>query len=302
VPVHLESHVTEVGTLELWCVSRDERHRWKLELNIRERETTTPAERDAGIVRLPWNAAPDLVAGVFARDEGALVPARQVASAKSWLSNARVDRRAALLPWAVSEGPRLSPVEASARILAHLREAWNHVHADRAPLERQPVVLTVPASFDEEARELTVEAARAAGLQDVTLLEEPLAALYAWIATNRKIAIDILGERALILVCDVGGGTTDFSLIRAGAPSGGELTFERIAIGEHLLLGGDNLDLALAVRLEQRSETPPSCRSPSGSTCGGSAARPRNSCCRTRRPIASPSRCSAPAVASWAEG
>jgi molecular chaperone DnaK (HSP70) len=213
---------------------------------------TTAAERDAGIVRLPWNAAPDLVAGVFARDEGALVPARQVASAKSWLSNARVDRRAALLPWAESEGPRLSPVEASARILAHLRDAWNHVHADRALLERQAVVLTVPASFDEEARELTVEAARAAGLQDVTLLEEPLAALYAWIAANRKVAVDILGERALILVCDVGGGTTDFSLIRAGAPSGGELTFERIAIGEHLLLGGDNLDLALAVLLEQR--------------------------------------------------
>jgi molecular chaperone DnaK (HSP70) len=211
------------------------------------------AERDAGVVRLPWDPAPDLVAGVFARDEGALVPHRQISSAKSWLSNARVDRRASLLPWGAEEGPTLSPVEASARLLAHLREAWNHRHAsDGARLEQQAVVLTVPASFDEEARELTVEAARAAGLSDVTLLEEPLAALYAWIAANRRAAAAILGGGALILVCDVGGGTTDFSLIRADLAADGELTFERIAIGEHLLLGGDNLDLTLAVHVERK--------------------------------------------------
>jgi molecular chaperone DnaK (HSP70) len=213
----------------------------------------TQAERDAGVVRLPWDAAPDLVAGVFARDEGALVPARQVSSAKSWLSNPRVDRTAALLPWGAEEGPRLSPVEASARLLMHVRDAWNHAHrqgGDR--LEEQAIVLTVPASFDEEARELTVQAGRDAGFQELTLLEEPLAALYAWIAANRTATTAMLAQGALILVCDVGGGTTDFSLIRAGIEADGELGFERIAIGEHLLLGGDNIDLSLAVLAERK--------------------------------------------------
>jgi molecular chaperone DnaK (HSP70) len=215
---------------------------------------TDPAQRESGAVRLPWDPAPDLVAGTFAREEGALVPARQISSAKSWLSNALVDRTAALLPWGAEQGGQISPVAASARLLRHLRDAWNYdyaQHEDGRPLEKQPVVLAVPASFDEEARELTVQAARDAGFADLTLLEEPLAALYAWIAAHRRELPAAFGAGALILVCDVGGGTTDLSLIRART-EGAELELERIAIGEHLLLGGDNLDLALAVVTEQR--------------------------------------------------
>jgi molecular chaperone DnaK (HSP70) len=213
---------------------------------------TDPAQRDGGAVALPWNASPDIVCGVFARDEGALVPARQISSAKSWLSNPHVDRTAALLPWGNESGAKLSPVEASARLLTHIRDAWNHEHGpDSAPLENQQIVLTVPASFDEEARELTVEAARVARFERLTLLEEPLAALYAWIAAHRRQLTAIFSGESLILVVDVGGGTTDFSLIRAHV-EGDELTFERIAIGEHLLLGGDNLDLSLAALVEQK--------------------------------------------------
>lgn len=214
----------------------------------------TEAERDGGSARLPWNPDADIITGVYAREQGALVPARQVSSAKSWLSNANVDRTAALLPWGVDVSWKLSPVEASTRILAHLRDAWNHEHArgnHALRLERQAIVLTVPASFDEEARELTVRAARDAGFEHLTLLEEPLAALYTWIAAHRRTAAATFAGGALILVCDVGGGTTDFSLIRA-AVTEGELEFERIAIGEHLLLGGDNVDLALAVLIEQK--------------------------------------------------
>jgi molecular chaperone DnaK (HSP70) len=211
-----------------------------------------PDERDGGGLALPWNPRPDLVAGVFARDRGALVPARQVSSAKSWLSNPSVDRRAALLPWTTDADERISPVDASARLLAHLRDAWNHQHAQRKVplrLEDQDVVLTVPASFDEEARELTVEAAREVGLEHLTLLEEPLAALYAWMATHPGELAERLRDGGLLLVCDVGGGTTDFSLIRATTGEDG-LHFERTAIGEHLLLGGDNMDLALAAAVE----------------------------------------------------
>jgi molecular chaperone DnaK (HSP70) len=214
----------------------------------------TDAERAGGMGRLPWDLSPDAIAGVLARDHGALVPSRLVSSAKSWLSNAQVDRTAPLLPWGAESGRRLSPVEASARILAHLRDAWNHEHAgDTASrLEAMAIVLTVPASFDEEARELTVQAARDAGFERLTLLEEPLAALYAWLAAHRRsAAAKAFDEGSRILVCDVGGGTTDFSLIRTSVEDG-ELAFERIAIGDHLLLGGDNLDLALAVGIEQR--------------------------------------------------
>ena len=211
-------------------------------------------QRDSGLMRLPWNPAPDAVAGVFARDEGALVPARQVASAKSWLSNPHVDRTAPLLPWGVDADIRISPADAATRVLAHIRDAWNHERAGSADerLERHAIVLTVPASFDEEARELTVQAARDAGFANLTLLEEPLAALYAWIGSHRRTLASTFGSGALILVCDVGGGTTDFSLIRAALDADGELEFERIAIGEHLLLGGDNLDLALAALVEQK--------------------------------------------------
>jgi molecular chaperone DnaK (HSP70) len=216
----------------------------------------TGSEQQANLARLPWNAKPEVVAGVFARDHGGLVPARQITSAKSWLVNASVDRAAGLLPWGAEEGPRLSPVEASAHLLRHLRDAWNHELSgtsagDVLRLEHQPIVLTVPASFDEEARELTVQAARDAGFDRVVLLEEPIAALYSWIASHRREAAAGLSNDALVLVCDVGGGTTDFSLMRATA-AGAELRFERIAIGEHLLLGGDNVDLALAALVEEK--------------------------------------------------
>ena len=165
-----------------------------------------------------------------------------------------MDRTAALLPWGTESGPKLSAVEASTHLLAHLRDAWNHDYPSpdhTLRLERRPIVLTVPASFDEEARELTVQAARDAGFEQLVLLEEPLAALYAWIARHSRPLSSIFDEGALILVCDVGGGTTDFSLIRAGIEQG-DVAFERIAIGEHMLLGGDNLDLALAMLVEQK--------------------------------------------------
>src|SRR5205823_13933946 len=157
--------------------------------------------------------------------------------------------------------PMVSPVEASARYLMHLRNAWNHaMTAEGATnpqqlFENQEIVLAVPASFDEEARELTVEAARQAGLQKLTLLEEPLAAFYAWIATNRGSLKTELHGGDVVLVCDVGGGTSDFSLIQVHIMDG-EVQFERTAIGEHLLLGGDNLDLALARRIEEKLDHP----------------------------------------------
>ncbi len=215
----------------------------------------TPAEREAGDLALPWDAEARTAVGVFARDHGALVPSRQVTSAKSWLAHGGVDRTAPILPFGHDlDDPGISPVDASAQYLAHIRDAWNHAIArgDQAlALQSQQVVLTVPASFDEEARELTADAASRAGLSHVILIEEPVAALYAWIARDPRRALDRIEDGALILVCDVGGGTTDFSLVRA-TESVGERGFERLAIGEHLLLGGDNLDLALAVDVESR--------------------------------------------------
>jgi hypothetical protein len=204
---------------------------------------------------LPWDEHPQAIAGVMAREQGALIPGRQVASAKSWLCHDGVDRRAALLPrGAEPPQPMVSPVEASARYLLHLRDAWNQaMAADDAScrFEQQEIVLTVPASFDAEARELTVEAARLAGLLHLTLLEEPLAAFYAWIAGHPEMVQKQLRDGELILICDVGGGTTDFSLVRTRIVDGA-VQFERTAIGEHLLLGGDNLDLALSRRVEER--------------------------------------------------
>src|SRR6185295_9786365 len=147
-----------------------------------------PHEIANGVVAMPWNRTPDAIAGVLARERGALAPARQVASAKSWLAHPGVDRRAAILPWGAASSPRISPVDASARYLMHIRDAWNATVAaadDNLRLELQRIVLTVPASFDEEARELTVEAARRAQFESLTLLEEPVAAFYAWIADQR---------------------------------------------------------------------------------------------------------------------
>jgi hypothetical protein len=192
----------------------------------------------------------DPVAGAWAREQGALTPARLVHSAKSWLSNAEVDRTAKILPWDAPEGGRLfSPVEVSSRYLAHMREAWDRAREE--PLAAHEVVLTVPASFEEEARELTVAAAREAGVENLTLIEEPAAAFYAWIATHLAESRRQLRDGMTVLVCDVGGGTSDFTLIRV-ARSGDAVDFTRTAVGRHLLLGGDNLDLALSWLAESK--------------------------------------------------
>jgi molecular chaperone DnaK (HSP70) len=200
--------------------------------------------------------------GVYAREQGALVPTRLVHSAKSWLSNPDVDRTAKILPWDSQETGRvLSPVEVSSRIIAKFREEWDKVMG--MPLAEQEIVLTVPASFDEEARELTVMAARDAGLEKLTLLEEPAAAFYSWIANNLATSRKKLFDGQTVLVCDVGGGTSDFSLIRVSR-EGDLVNFTRTAVGKHLLLGGDNLDLTLAWLVESKLGVPLSIRQRSG--------------------------------------
>ena len=215
----------------------------------------SPEERSRGRLALPWSPDPDRIAGAWARDHGALLPGRLVSSAKSWLCHSGVDRRAAILPWEAEPADRvISPVRASAEYLGHLREAWNSIVAagrDELRLERQDIVLTLPASFDEEARELTLEAARAAGFAQLTLQEEPTAALYAWLAAHREHWAEHLRGGDAVLVVDVGGGTSDFTLVAVQERDGG-LAFERVAVGDHLLLGGDNLDLALARRAESQ--------------------------------------------------
>ncbi|HLJ50952.1 MAG TPA: Hsp70 family protein [Bryobacteraceae bacterium] len=189
--------------------------------------------------------------GAYAREQGALVPTKSVHSAKSWLSNPDVDRTAKILPWDAQEGGRvLSPVEVSTKIIAHIRDAWNAVHPGQ-PLTDQDVVLTVPASFDEEARELTVAAAREAGIEKLTLIEEPVAAFYSWISNHLAQSQKSLFDGQMVLVCDVGGGTSDFTLIRVNR-NGDRVEFTRTAVGKHLLLGGDNLDLTLAWLVEAK--------------------------------------------------
>ncbi len=215
----------------------------------------TDTEKSSGAFNLPWEENPSAIAGVAARELGALVPGRQVSSAKSWLCQNAIDPTADILP-RESEPPEptISPVEASARYLAHLRNAWNQAiaaGAEELRFENQDIVLTIPASFDEEARELTVEAAHRAGLQHLTLLEEPLAAFYAWVSTHRHEVAAHVQDGDLVLICDIGGGTSDFSLVRAHL-NGSEIQFERTAIGDHLLVGGENVDLALARRVEQK--------------------------------------------------
>jgi molecular chaperone DnaK (HSP70) len=207
-------------------------------------------------LQLPWSA-PDVggvervAIGRLARSLGAASPGRLVASAKSWLSHPGVDRTAAILPWgAPDDVPKISPLAASASYLAHLRAAWNLRFSDR-PLERQEIVLTIPASFDEGARALTLEAARLAGLPDVRLLEEPQAALYDWLQRHRATLGPDLADAKLVLVADVGGGTTDFTLVKVELKDG-EPTLSRIGVGNHLILGGDNMDLALAHLAESR--------------------------------------------------
>ena len=208
-------------------------------------------ELPAGSSALPWDKAPQHVVGWLARDQGAKVPHRVISSAKSWLSHDGVDRRGAILPWgAPDEVARQSPVEASASYLRHIREAWDAEHPDR-PLGEQEVVLTVPASFDAVARELTAEAARQAGLKHLTLLEEPQAAFYSWLEGAGETWREQVSVGDRILVCDLGGGTTDFSLIVVSEEDG-DLALERVAVGDHILLGGDNMDLALAATVQQR--------------------------------------------------
>ncbi|MCF8128662.1 MAG: Hsp70 family protein [Deltaproteobacteria bacterium] len=198
---------------------------------------------------LPWDPQSDTAVGTFARDRGAEIPMRMIASAKSWLCHTGVDRNKPILPW---EGPddrkKLSPVEASAAILRHIREAWNYTFAQNDShlcLEHQEIFLTVPASFDAVARNLTAQASEMAGLAKTTLLEEPQAAFYAWIDRNRGEWRHRVQMGDLIMVADVGGGTTDLSLIKV-TESNGELSLERVSVGKHLLVGGDNMDLTLA--------------------------------------------------------
>jgi len=216
-----------------------------------------PGEFDfpKGSVALPWDPEPKHVIGELARKRGAESPNRLVASAKSWLSYAGVDRSAPILPWqAPEEVPKLSPVEASSQFLQHLRAVWDNSEVgQQVALADQDVLLTVPASFDEAARELTRRAAEQAGYQHVTLLEEPQAAFYAWLESQGDAWRSRIKANDLVLVCDIGGGTTDFSLIMVSEENG-ELTLKRVAVGDHILLGGDNMDLALAQVLRQRLE------------------------------------------------
>ena len=203
------------------------------------------SELAPGELSLPWRADQDFAVGEFARARGATTPIRMVASAKSWLCHPGVDRRAAILPGdAPEEVARISPLEASVRYLAHLREAWNAAHPE-APLAEQDVTVTIPASFDPAARELTAEAAAAAGYTRMTLLEEPQAALYSWIQQSGGGWRKEVHPGDIILVVDIGGGTTDLSLI-AVVERAGNLELHRVAVGDHILLGGDNMDLALA--------------------------------------------------------
>ncbi len=215
-------------------------------------EQQIDANRTGSLRTLPsflYLSEPPIV-GAYAREQGALVPTKTVHSAKSWLSNSEADRTAKILPWDAQEGGRvLSPVEASTRYLAHLAGSWQR--AKGAALAEQKIVLTVPASFDEEARELTVAAAREVGIESLTLLEEPAAAFYAWIAGHLSRSNKELFDGQTVLICDVGGGTSDFTLIRVHR-EGDRVEFTRTHVGRHLLLGGDNLDLTISWLAESK--------------------------------------------------
>jgi molecular chaperone DnaK (HSP70) len=209
-----------------------------------------PNEFVEGALALPWNPQPDYIVGRLARNRGVENATRLVASAKSWLSHQNADPTQPLLPLAAPDGiPKISPLEASRQYLLHLRSAWDAAHPEQK-LENQTVLITVPASFDAAARDLTQRAAQQAGYPEVTIIEEPQAAFYAWIERNPNWREQVKpGD--LILVVDIGGGTTDFTLISVTEKLG-ELQLERVAVGEHLLLGGDNMDLALTRHAEQQ--------------------------------------------------
>lgn len=211
------------------------------------------AEIAEGSTSLPWTSKPEYLVGEVARNLGGKTPIRLVASAKSWLCHAGVDCKQPILPADAPEDvPRISPFAASKAYLQHLREAWNHRFPDYR-LEDQDVTITVPASFDPAARELTVEAARAIGLTQAVLLEEPQAALYSWIEKSEGDWRNHVNVGDVILVIDVGGGTTDLSLI-AVTEQEGNLQLTRVAVGDHILLGGDNMDLALAYTIKAKLE------------------------------------------------
>ena len=218
-----------------------------------------PNEFPSEAVRLPWagEEAGGAIAGAFAREHGAQVPDRLVTSAKSWLSNPHQDPKSAILPWGSNiDSGKLSPFDASRRYLEHLKQGVHYAEnlAGRTwDLNEGQVVLTVPASFDEVARKLTADAAEAAGLHDVVLLEEPQAAFYAWMDQAGGDWRNRVHPGDVVLVCDIGGGTADFSLI-AVSDDDGNLAVERISVGEHILLGGDNMDLALAYTLQAKLE------------------------------------------------
>jgi len=205
-------------------------------------------------IKLPWDETPKYAVGHFARVQGALVPGRMVSSVKSWLCNSHVDRQKKILPWNKDNNMEsFSPVEISAQYLAHIKNAWNHEISggdSDYKLENQEIILTVPASFDDAARELTLKSAYDAGLKNVTLLEEPQAAFYYWIYKNKVDWADKLKDGDIILICDIGGGTTDFSLVLASKNKDNYLELKRIAVGEHILLGGDNMDMAVANHIE----------------------------------------------------
>lgn len=214
----------------------------------------TDAEAQSGACDLPWCSGQDFAVGEFARRRSADNPDRTVGAAKSWLCHGGVDRRARILPWQAPDGlPQISPVEATLRYLEHLVEAWDAAHQDAA-IADQKVVLTVPASFDPAARELTRDAAFKAGLpEDLVLLEEPQAAVYAWLQQHGDSWRQTLAAGESLLVCDVGGGTTDLTLIDV-VDEDGNLELKRRAVGDHLLVGGDNMDLALAFHASQLLE------------------------------------------------
>ena len=226
-----------------------------------------PADKEfsAAALRLPWGAAADAVVGAFAQQRAGEVPDRVIGSAKSWLSYAGGDRTAAILPWGSADDiPKLSPVDVSARYLAHIRSAWD-AQFPPAPLAKQDVLITVPASFDPGARELTVQAAAAAGLPHVTLLEEPQAALYSWIRRQRGALARQAGGRATSSWCATSAAAPATSRSSRCASANGDLALERIAVGDHILLGGDNMDLALAYHAARRASRSRARRSTPGS-------------------------------------
>lgn len=209
------------------------------------------SELAEGDTALPWNAKPNAIVGAMARNLGSKTPIRLISSAKSWLCHGGVNRRDAFLPLnSPEEVVKVSPLEATQKYLEHMADAWNFQHPE-TPISDQDVTITVPASFDPAARELTAEAARNVGFKHLTLLEEPQAAVYSWIKNNDDNWRDQVAVGDIILVVDIGGGTTDLSLV-AVTEEDGNLTLNRVAVGDHILLGGDNMDLALAYRLKMK--------------------------------------------------